>query len=170
MKTRELIAALQEQDPSGDLEVIAGGVPIYFVSCQPAYYDGPLRVLVHDESKRGKCYSVVGFKVTSRGEKVRLHLMDVEDVLFDNPDAPVDLSEASAYSREQWEKHVEFIRQEARDIKLDTEKWAARMKEPSPEDLEKQRRSFAYGNAALDNPNVTREMVDAAAEKIAREE
>lgn len=35
---------------------------------------------------------------------------------------------------------------------------------------EEQRRSFAYGNAVIDNPNVTREMVDAAAEKIAREE
>ena len=33
-------------------------------------------------------------------------------------------------------------------------------------DAEKQRRSFAYGNAAIDNPNVTREMIDKAAEEI----
>lgn len=42
--------------------------------------------------------------------------------------------------------------------------------ETTPAELESQRRSFAYGNAVIDNPNVTREMVDAAAEKIAREE
>lgn len=28
---------------------------------------------------------------------------------------------------------------------------------------EAQRRSFAFGNASIDNPNVTREMIDAAA-------
>ncbi|HXK36744.1 MAG TPA: hypothetical protein VJ553_04140 [Candidatus Paceibacterota bacterium] len=33
------------------------------------------------------------------------------------------------------------------------------------EEQEAQQRSFAYGNAALSNPNVTREMVDRAAEK-----
>lgn len=40
----------------------------------------------------------------------------------------------------------------------------------TPEEREAQRRSFAYGNAHMSNENVTREMVDAAAEKIAREE
>lgn len=35
----------------------------------------------------------------------------------------------------------------------------------SPEDREAQRRSFAYGNVALSNPNVTREMVDDVAKK-----
>lgn len=34
----------------------------------------------------------------------------------------------------------------------------------SPEEREAQRRSFAYGNAKLSNPRVTREMVDQAAE------
>jgi hypothetical protein len=35
-------------------------------------------------------------------------------------------------------------------------------------DREKQRRSFAYGNANIENPNVTRQVVDEAAEKLAR--
>lgn len=35
---------------------------------------------------------------------------------------------------------------------------------------EEQRRDFAYGNVKLHNPNVTREMVDAAAEKMRGEE
>ncbi len=34
------------------------------------------------------------------------------------------------------------------------------------EEREAQRRSFAFGNASLSNPNVTREVVDEAAEKI----
>ena len=39
----------------------------------------------------------------------------------------------------------------------------------TPEELEAQRRSFAFGNANIDNPNVTREMVDEAAERLKRE-
>jgi hypothetical protein len=34
------------------------------------------------------------------------------------------------------------------------------------EDREKQRRSFAYGSARIENDLVTREMVDEAAEKL----
>jgi hypothetical protein len=50
------------------------------------------------------------------------------------------------------------------------DEWKGKRREMTPEEREAQRRSFAYGNAVIDNPNVTREMVDAAAEKIAREE
>ena len=35
--------------------------------------------------------------------------------------------------------------------------------------LEEQRRNFAYGNVAIGNPAVTREMVDEAAEELERE-
>jgi hypothetical protein len=38
------------------------------------------------------------------------------------------------------------------------------------EDREQQRRSFAYGNTALENPLITREMVDAEAEALEAEE
>ncbi len=40
----------------------------------------------------------------------------------------------------------------------------------SPQDKERQRRSFAYGNAKTENDLVTREMVDQAAEKHKRPE
>ena len=36
----------------------------------------------------------------------------------------------------------------------------------SDEEREEQRRSFAYGNANLHNPNVTRELIDQEAEKL----
>jgi len=38
----------------------------------------------------------------------------------------------------------------------------------SPDDLELQRRSFAWGNTHLENPNVTKLMVDRAADQIPR--
>ena len=46
---------------------------------------------------------------------------------------------------------------------------AAKIAKPSPEHLEKQRRSFVYGNTAFENSLITREMVDQEAEKLARE-
>jgi hypothetical protein len=42
----------------------------------------------------------------------------------------------------------------------------ARNRVMTPEEKEAQRRSFAYGNTKIENPRVTREMVDEAAEEI----
>lgn len=53
-----------------------------------------------------------------------------------------------------------------KDLKLLIEKAAGiRM---SPDDQEAQRRSFAYGNAHIENDRVTREMIDKAAEKLSK--
>lgn len=38
----------------------------------------------------------------------------------------------------------------------------------TPEHREEQRRSFAYGNTAFENGNITREMVNEQAEKLAK--
>ena len=46
---------------------------------------------------------------------------------------------------------------------------AARRAQPSPEQREEQRRSFAYGNTAFENALITREMIDREAVKLARE-
>ena len=46
---------------------------------------------------------------------------------------------------------------------------AAKKARPSPAQREEQRRSFAYGNTAVENSLITREMVDQQAEAIARE-
>ncbi len=43
---------------------------------------------------------------------------------------------------------------------------AARRREISPEELEAQRRSFAYGNTHFENERITRETVDRAAEAL----
>ena len=44
---------------------------------------------------------------------------------------------------------------------------AARNVPMSPAQKEQQRRSFAYGNTAFENPQITREMIDREAEKLA---
>jgi hypothetical protein len=46
---------------------------------------------------------------------------------------------------------------------------AAKTAQPTPEQREQQRRSFAYGNTHFENELVTREMVDREAEKLAKE-
>ena len=43
---------------------------------------------------------------------------------------------------------------------------AARKVVLTPEEKEQQRRSFAYGNTVIENPRITREMVDRVAEVI----
>ena len=40
---------------------------------------------------------------------------------------------------------------------------------PSNEQREEQRRSFAYGNTAIENDLITREMIDAEAERLDQE-
>lgn len=42
----------------------------------------------------------------------------------------------------------------------------ARTRVMTPEEKEEQRRSFAYGNTKIENPRITREMVDKAADDI----
>lgn len=44
----------------------------------------------------------------------------------------------------------------------------ARKIEMSPSDEEKQRRSFAYGNANIENSAVTREVIDQVADQLRR--
>jgi hypothetical protein len=41
---------------------------------------------------------------------------------------------------------------------------------PTREQREEQRRSFAFGNTAFENSRITREMVDAQAELLAKEQ
>jgi hypothetical protein len=42
----------------------------------------------------------------------------------------------------------------------------ARKNVPTPQEKEEQRRSFAYGNTKIENPRITREMVDQEADAL----
>ncbi|HMC00795.1 MAG TPA: hypothetical protein VKN14_07155 [Flavobacteriaceae bacterium] len=123
MKTKELIEQLQKADPSGDCEVVADGTPIYFVAKLPAYYDGPLAILIHDEKLKDKCYSITGYKLTCTGEKIRLHLTDLESVIFEDSEATVDLSELPESQKNRWEKLIQDLRKESRKIDEEIVKW-----------------------------------------------
>jgi hypothetical protein len=50
------------------------------------------------------------------------------------------------------------------DLKLLIEQ--ARRVEQTPAQREEQRRSFAYGNLKIENPRVTREMIDRVADQL----
>ena len=52
-------------------------------------------------------------------------------------------------------------------LKVTPEMAEAVLKPMTPEQAEEQRRSFAFGNTAIENPLITREMIDKAAEDIA---
>jgi hypothetical protein len=45
---------------------------------------------------------------------------------------------------------------------------AARKFVPTAEEKEHQRRSFAYGNTKIENPRITREMIDRAADALGK--
>jgi hypothetical protein len=105
MKTKELIAQLQKEDPTGETEVIVDGSPIYSIENQPAYYDGPLKVLIQDHSL-DPYYNIVGFKYVRGGNKIRISTMSLDDCLCDNPDLPVDTSELSEGLKSYYEESI----------------------------------------------------------------
>jgi len=90
MTTAELIAALREADPEGTTSVCVGNYDVYFVQRLPAWYDGRLQQLVHDEDKRGKQWSIIGAKIISNGYKIDIRALSIRDVLLDMPDLPVE--------------------------------------------------------------------------------
>lgn len=121
MKTKKLIQLLQEEDPSGELECCVGNVDIYFVSKEPAYYDGRQEILVRDEAN--PYYNVTGAKITGRGDKIQFHLLSIDDAIWNDPELPVDLSECSDNGG-RYATAVETWREAARQGKIEVEKWA----------------------------------------------
>lgn len=80
MKTKELIRRLQEEDPTGEVECCVGNVDIHFVSSEPAYWDGPLQVLVRDPAK-APYYDIVGAKYVKSGSKIQIHCLSITDAI-----------------------------------------------------------------------------------------
>jgi hypothetical protein len=88
MKSKELIKRLQEEDPSGEGHVVVDNKDIFFLEWKPGYWDGRYTVLVRDEKKK-PYYDIVGAEYRSDGDKLNINTMDWEDVLLDDPDAPI---------------------------------------------------------------------------------
>lgn len=81
MKVKELIAELSKCDPEATVNTPDGD--IYFIEQLPGYYDGHYEELIHDESLKGKCFSIVGVKYTRAGTKVVFHTYNAKDLLID---------------------------------------------------------------------------------------
>lgn len=99
MTTADLIAALREADPDGTTPVCVGNADVYFVQRLPAYYDGRLQQLVHDENKRGRAWSIIGARILSAGEKVDIVALSIRDVLVDMPDLPIEGGDPETIAR-----------------------------------------------------------------------
>jgi hypothetical protein len=113
MTTNELIQKLKEIDPDGKLQINIEGKAIYTVELLPAYYDGDTIELIQD--KDCKFYNVEGVKITDEGKKIRLFLLDEEDVIWNNPDAIVDLTGIKgSIGRERTLKRIEKLRETVR--------------------------------------------------------
>ena len=82
MKTKKLIEILQQADPSGELECSVGGTDIFAAHTAPGYYDGVHEILVRDPLV--SWYNVVGGIISSKGTKVNIQLLTLEDALFDS--------------------------------------------------------------------------------------
>ena len=106
MTTAELIKLLQQADPDGTTPVCIDNADIYFVDRMPAFWDGRLEQLVHDETKRGKAWSIVGARVIRSGEKIKIKSLSIQEVFIDHPDLPVECSDSDRGQVEAWRKQA----------------------------------------------------------------
>jgi hypothetical protein len=97
--TAELIVALRDADPAGTTPVCVANADVYFVQRLPAYYDGRLQQLVHDERKRGKAWSIIGAKLISSGQKVDIVALSIRDILNDMPELPIEGGDEETIAR-----------------------------------------------------------------------
>lgn len=132
MKTKELIRLLQEEDPSGEVECCIGNEDIHYVSTMPAYWDGRLQILTRD-----KFYNITGGKVTSRGNKIKIHPLSIEDAIYNHVERarkcdrirgskfPVDLSElGNEEYKKEWKAKIEQWHDEIEKIIDEVDEWA----------------------------------------------
>lgn len=75
MKSKDLIALLQKEDPTGETEVVMDdGRDIFFLESLPGYWDGCYTTLIRDPSKK-PYYDIVGAKYRSDGRKIKIRAM-----------------------------------------------------------------------------------------------
>src|SRR3990167_5101702 len=108
MKTRELIAALQVEDPAGECDVSIGGEDAWFVERLPGYYDGCHSVLIRDP--KAEYYNIVGVEIRGSDSKIRIVTRGWKDALCDNPDMPVAFD--GEYARSHYADKIEAWRAE----------------------------------------------------------
>lgn len=119
MKTKELIKRLQELDPEGDMEISIDNHDIYQVELHHAGENGMLSRIISNDNGR-----VIGAKVIDKGLKISLSYLTIEDLIWNDPDLPVQIDVASEEAREDWEEVISSIREEARAAILEIYEWS----------------------------------------------
>ncbi|MFW6172629.1 MAG: hypothetical protein ACOC5T_02690 [Elusimicrobiota bacterium] len=127
MKVRDVIKRLQDLDPTGEIEVCIGESDIFYISMEPAYYDGLLYVLKRDVKKL-PYYDVTGMKIISTGKKISLKTMDLNDVLVDNWQAEIEYDVHKVNSQLDYYKNiVSEYRKEGYMLSLDYDAYPCKM-------------------------------------------
>lgn len=121
MKTKDLIAALQEADPTGEVECCVGNADIHCVYQEAAYWDGCLQVLIHDPAKK-PYYDIIGGKYVASGNKVVIRPLSISDAIFNDENLPVYYEGMSEQKQQDYQKMVQDRRNQTKSICNDVER------------------------------------------------
>lgn len=83
MKSKDLIAKLLKDDPTGEAEVVIGGQDIWYLQKCAMYYDGTPHLLKRDPNDNEK---VIGYRVCRNCEhgKIELKTFDMDEFISDS--------------------------------------------------------------------------------------
>ena len=119
MKTKELIRQLQIYDPSGELEVSVGNSDILFAELLPAFWDGCQQILIRNNSQG---YNVIGAKLVSNNMKISIRTHSIKDMLFNNPDLPIDYSDLNENNAKSYKETHDQYRQKIKEMDKEIKK------------------------------------------------
>ena len=119
MNVGELIEALKKYDRSTPV-CDTTNQEIWFITNEPAYYDGCLKRVDVDVDK--KFFNVKKVIITSEGRKLVLHSFGLDFHIIDDPDFPVEYDIEDEKIRKDWESSVEEWRQKSREIEAQIQK------------------------------------------------
>ena len=128
MKTKELIKQLQEADPTGETECCVDNKDIFFVDCEPSYWDGCLQILKRDHTS--KHYNVIGARYTTKGHKISIVTLSIEDAISEDPDLSIEYEGFfdGCKTMERYQEAVKKWRKRTIRINKKVEKWSQERK------------------------------------------
>lgn len=96
-------------DPTGEQECCIENLDIFTIDLLPAYYDGPLQVLIRDTT----CpyYNIKSAKYIVSGSKIVLRPLSITDAICNDTQLQIDYSNLSKPTQEQYKKSNEKTKQ-----------------------------------------------------------
>lgn len=125
MKVKNLIAALQAMDPTGEVEVCVGNEDIIEItSPMPGYWDGTFfKIHIDDAAKTEN--NVRGIKAVEMGakfDKIKLQTLNMEEAFLENPDVEWIGGTYNPARERQWRTEVEVYRARGRVLRMEIDK------------------------------------------------